>query len=173
MRIEGEKIYLAPFTKEHAKNWVLWTHDEDVTRYSVMRMYTMKEELKFCEEREKESDPDECFCIFIKESDKLIGTCGLHRKNKDRDYDNEFSVGLVIGEKDEWGKGYGTDAMKTLLKYTKDTYGPRPIYLTVDIPNIPAQKVYKKCGFEIVKKREDEKRINSGGEHYLMRIELT
>ena len=47
MRIEGEKIYLAPFTKEHAKHWVLWTHDEDVTRYSVMRMYTMEEELKF------------------------------------------------------------------------------------------------------------------------------
>jgi RimJ/RimL family protein N-acetyltransferase len=172
MKLEGEKIYLRPFTKEFAADWVRWTQDEDVIRYSVMRSYTMEEELKYLEEREKTKDPDDHnFSIFLKENDKIIGNCGVHKGNNKNFPDKTF-VGIVIGEKDEWGKGYGTDAMTTLLKYIKENMDLKEVYLNVDIPNIAAQNCYKKCGFEIVTKEKAPERINSGGEHYVMKVDL-
>jgi len=173
MKLEGERIYLKPFTKEYAADWVRWTQDEEITRYSVMRPYTMEEELKFCEEREKNPDPNELtFSIFLKENNKIIGNCGIHRSKNKKLPDKTF-VGLIIGEKDEWGKGYGTDVTKTLLKYIKEEMGKTEVFLNVDIPNIAAIKCYEKCGFKIYKKEKAPERVNSNGEHYIMRAELT
>lgn len=172
MRLEGKKIYLKPFSKEYAADWVRWTQDEDVTRYSVLRPFTMEEELIFCEEREKNTEPNEkTFSIFIKKNNKIIGNCGVH-KSKNIHHPDKIFVGIVIGEKDEWGKGYGTDAMKTLLKFVKEKLHLKDVYLNVDIPNVAAQKCYKKCGFKIVTKEKAPERTNSGGEQYLMKIEL-
>jgi RimJ/RimL family protein N-acetyltransferase len=172
MKLEGEKIYLKPFTKKYAADWVRWTQDEEVTRYSVMRSYTLEEELKFIEEREKNPDPDLILGIFLKENDKIIGNCGTHKPDNKK-YAGKTFVGIIIGEKNEWGKGYGTDAMKTLLKYAKEKLGLKEVYLNVDIPNIPAQKCYKKCGFKIFAKEKAPERKNSGGEHYVMRVDLS
>lgn len=170
MRIEGEKIYIKPFTKEYAADWVRWTRDEDVIRYSVMRSYTIEEELEYLEEKEKNPDGSVHLSIFLKENNKIIGNCGIH-PGKD-DLADKTCVGLVIGEKDEWGKGYGTDAMKTLLRYLKEEKGVTEAYLNVDTLNIPAQRVYEKCGFEIVEKRHNPERTNSNEEEYVMRANL-
>ncbi len=172
MRLEGGRVYLKPFTREYAEHWVRWTQDEDVIRYSVMRSYTMEEELEHLEEREKNKNAyDQNFSIFIKENDKIIGNCGVH-PSKIKEFPDVITVGLVIGEKDEWGKGYGTDAMKTLLKYVKNKLNLREVYLSVDIPNLPAQKVYKKCGFEEVGVYDNPERTNSNGKSIIMKIKL-
>ena len=172
MRLEGEKVYLKPFTKEYAADWVRWTQDADVTRYSVLRPYSLEEELIFCEGREKNPDPiEKTFSIFLKKNNKIIGNCGIHKSNN-ISYPDKIFVGLVIGEKDEWGKGYGTDAMRTLLKHIRETRGQIEVYLNVDIPNVAAQRCYEKCGFKIVKKEKAPDRIHSGGEQYIMRVEL-
>lgn len=170
MKLEGEKVYLKPFTKEYAADWVRWTQDEEVTRYSVMRPYTLEEEIKFLEERKKAKPKDLIFSIFLKENDKIIGNCGIHQH--DEKFPGKVSVGLMIGEKTEWGKGYGADTIKTLLKYIKEEMGEKEVYLNVDIPNIAAIKCYEKCGFEIFKKEKAPERVNSNGEHYIMRAEL-
>jgi RimJ/RimL family protein N-acetyltransferase len=172
MRLEGKKVYLKPFTKEYAADWVRWTQDEEVTRYSVMRSYTMEEEMKYLEKKEKNPNfGDFHFSIFIKKNNKIIGNCGIHKSNN-INYPDKTFVGIVIGEKDEWGKGYGSDAMKTLLKYIKETMMLKEVYLNVDIPNIAAQNCYKKCGFEIVAKEKAPDRTNSNGEQYVMKVEL-
>jgi len=172
MKLEGKTVYLKPFTKEYAADWVRWTQDEEVTRYSVMRSYTMEEEMKFLDEREKNPDPlEQNFSIFIKKNNKIIGNCGIHKSNNPNNPGKTF-VGLIIGEKEEWGKGYGTDAMKTLLKFIKEKMRKKEAYLSVDIPNIAAQKCYKKCGFKILTKEKAPERTNSGGEQYIMKVDL-
>ena len=50
--------------------------------------------------------------------------------------------------------------------------GKKEVYLNVDIPNIVAQRCYKKCGFEIIKRQKAPERVNSNGEQYVMRAEL-
>ncbi len=51
--------------------------------------------------------------------------------------------------------------------------GLKEVYLNVDIPNIAAQNCYRKSGFEIVTKEKAPERINSDGEHYVMKVDLT
>lgn len=170
MKLEGKKVYLKPFTKKYAADWVRWTQDEEVTRYSVMRPYTLEEELKYLEDLKKDTNPDLTLSIFLKENDKIIGNCGIHYNHK---YTlGKIGVGLIIGEKDEWGKGYGTDTIKTLLKYIKENMDTSEVFLSVDIPNVAAIRCYEKCGFKIYKKEKAPERTNSNGEHYIMRAEL-
>ena len=57
-------------------------------------------------------------------------------------------LGIVIGEKDCWGKGYGTDAMLTLCGFGFTQMNLHRIGLRVFPENQRAVTCYEKCGFE-------------------------
>jgi len=59
------------------------------------------------------------------------------------------TIGIMIGEKDCWGKGYGSDAITTLLRYCFEELGMRRVDLITDSENHRAQHAYKKCGFRV------------------------
>ena len=83
------------------------------------------------------------FGIFTKEN-KLIGGIDL------RDIDNiqrTASLGIVIGEKEHWSKGYGTEAMNIILGYAFRELGLRRVSLTVFEYNPRAIHCYEKVGF--------------------------
>ena len=85
MKLEGEKIYLKPFTVEHAENFCRWSCDKQVCRYLTVQPKTLEEELEFIANREKETNPDTILAIHLKENDKHIGNCGVHKsKIKDK-----------------------------------------------------------------------------------------
>lgn len=54
---------------------------------------------------------------------------------------------ILIGEKDYWGKGYGTDAMMFFLNYLFNELGLNRVYLYTQSYNRRAYASYKKCGF--------------------------
>ncbi len=84
------------------------------------------------------------FGIEIVEEKKLIGTCGLF----EIDYPNrKAELRIKIGEKDEWGKGYGLQAVEELLKYGFNTLNLNRIWLKVLSDNIAAVRIYEKAGF--------------------------
>lgn len=56
-------------------------------------------------------------------------------------------VSIMIGERDFWSGGYGTDAMQTLLSYLFDQLGLHRIGLTVHASNERARRSYAKSGF--------------------------
>ncbi|MBV9282234.1 MAG: GNAT family N-acetyltransferase [Chloroflexi bacterium] len=56
-------------------------------------------------------------------------------------------VSIQIGEPDYWGGGYGTDAMRTLLRYLFGQLGLHRVSLNVHASNLRAQRSYKKNGF--------------------------
>ena len=71
---------------------------------------------------------------------KVIGHISLEqRRNKWRE------IQIVIGEKNQWGKGYGTKAIKILIAKAKNL-GVK-IYLEVRPNNLRAIHAYEKCGF--------------------------
>jgi RimJ/RimL family protein N-acetyltransferase len=73
----------------------------------------------------------------------LIGACGLW------DWDDALSLRLAIaiGEKSEWGKGYGRDAVGTLLDYAFRHRNAHKVWLEVLADNERAIRAYKSCGF--------------------------
>ncbi len=173
MKLEGGKVCLKPILKKHLPLFLKWFADEEVARHTqIIPPTTMQEELEWY--KKTKSDPDETgFSIYIKNTTKPIGNCGIHANAKRKDkYKGETFIGILIGERKEWNKGYGTDAIKTLLDYCKKVRGEKAVYLSVDTANKRAQHAYEKCGFKVIEKKHNPERIYSNREEYIMKANL-
>lgn len=82
---------------------------------------------------------------FAIEADGLfIGQCALFN------FDNvarRCELGITIGDKNYWGRGYGTDAVRVLIDYGFRHHNLHRIYLTVNSTNLRAIGAYRRCGF--------------------------
>jgi RimJ/RimL family protein N-acetyltransferase len=61
----------------------------------------------------------------------------------------EAEIGITIGERDYWSKGYGADAVKTLVRVIFRATGFRRIYLKTLDWNARAQRSFEKAGFRV------------------------
>ncbi len=77
---------------------------------------------------------------------KHIGNCSYYNTSETR---GEAELGIMIGNRDYWDKGYGTDAVTTLVNYIFRQTNLKRIYLKTLESNTRAQKCFPKCGFTI------------------------
>jgi len=75
---------------------------------------------------------------------KHIGNCACYNIN---DTKGEAELGIMIGNRDYWDKGYGTDAVTALLSYIFRQTKLNRIRLKTLKSNRRAQKCFEKCGF--------------------------
>ncbi len=75
---------------------------------------------------------------------KHIGNCSYYNVNKTK---GEAELGIMIGNRDYWDKGYGTDSITTLVNHIFQETTLNRIYLKTLESNIRAQKCFQKCGF--------------------------
>ena len=75
---------------------------------------------------------------------KHIGICSYHNINETK---GEAEVGIMIGNRDCWDKGYGADAVTTLLNHIYRATSLNRIYLKTIDSNHRAQRCFRKCGF--------------------------
>lgn len=87
------------------------------------------------------SDSDSMNYMIIAD-DVTIGHVSVSQRR-----DNWSEIQIVIGEKEYWGSGYGTKAIKLAIDKAKKR-GVKNIYLEVRPTNIGAIKAYENCGFE-------------------------
>ncbi|MGD9117628.1 MAG: GNAT family N-acetyltransferase [Dehalococcoidia bacterium] len=83
------------------------------------------------------------FAIETREG-KHIGNCTYYGIDSDK---GEAELGIMIGDRDYWDKGYGTDAVTALLEYVFDKTKLNRLYLKTLVDNRRAQKCFTKCGF--------------------------
>ena len=144
--LTGTKVYLRPLEREDAPRLVPWINDAEVTRtlevfYRPMNLQT---ELEFIENIYK-SEHDVVLGIAVKQTDALIGATGLHRLDgKNR----RASFGIFIGEKAEWGKGYGTEVTTLMTGYAFETLNLNRVWLHVYEYNERGIWAYEKVGFK-------------------------
>jgi RimJ/RimL family protein N-acetyltransferase len=84
------------------------------------------------------------FSIRTLADDRLIGLIDLYTVYWSH---REAFMGIHIGERDYWGKGYGTDALRVLLRYAFDELNLQRVSLSVLEGNERAVRSYEKCGF--------------------------
>jgi RimJ/RimL family protein N-acetyltransferase len=78
------------------------------------------------------------------EAGQHIGNLSLMHINwKDR----TAELGIVIGDKSQWGKGYAQDAIQTLLAFAFGEMNLNRVYLRVYADYTLAINAYHKCGF--------------------------
>ncbi|MBK8047376.1 MAG: GNAT family N-acetyltransferase [Anaerolineales bacterium] len=80
----------------------------------------------------------------IEVDDRFIGQCALFRFD---DVAHTAELGITIGDKAYWGKGYGREAIALLLDYGFRLRNLRKIWLQVNADNERAQRAYRACGF--------------------------
>ena len=75
----------------------------------------------------------------------LIGNCMYYDID---DIRRQTELGILIGDRNYWNKGYGTDAVDTICKYIFESTDFKRIYLHTLIWNKRAQKSFAKSGFQ-------------------------
>ncbi|NOH01483.1 MAG: GNAT family N-acetyltransferase [Chloroflexi bacterium] len=143
--IYGKRVRLRANERGDLKKFHEWVNDPEVTRGLALYLpMSMADEEKWFD---AQRDPNEKpFAIEIRKGRvwKLIGNCGVfgieltHRSGE---------LGIMIGEKSEWDKGYGAEVMTLLLRHCFGTLNLNRAFLRVYADNVRAVRSYEKAGF--------------------------
>ncbi|MDA1279138.1 MAG: GNAT family N-acetyltransferase [Chloroflexi bacterium] len=77
-----------------------------------------------------------------------IGNCMYYDINTEK---SQCELGIMIGDRDYWGKGFGTDVVRSMLKHIFSTTELERVYLHTLTHNLRAQKSFSKAGFRTVR----------------------
>jgi len=144
--ITGSKVKLRPKRLTDALNDYAWQADPDLARLDAVSplniaypAYLLAYAVEFCRPSSKR-------CHFAIETmdGKHIGNCIYYGIDGAK---GEAELGIMIGNRDYWDKGYGTDAVTVLVNHIFRQTKLNRIYLKTLELNHRAQKCFQKCGF--------------------------
>lgn len=161
LNLVGEKVALGPLRRDLVPVYTRWINDFEVTRgLTLLPPLTLESEEAWYEGASKGRNQSH-FTVYERASLLPIGSSGLF----DIDHRNQTAeLGLMLGEKDCWGKGYGTETVCLLLDYGFTGLGLHNIMLSVFSFNERAIRAYTKAGFRLIGRRREAWRL--GGEAY-------
>jgi RimJ/RimL family protein N-acetyltransferase len=146
--IRGERVYLRPAERSDLPTFVRWFADAETTRHLAVRapFSEAMEEEWFKGVVEGQGEKQYHFVICLVGDGRSIGTADL----RDLDFENGVAAfGISIGEKGEWSKGYGTDALLAICDFGFGQLRLERIWLDVYEPNARARRSYEKAGFTL------------------------
>ncbi len=144
--IRGQKVVLREKKLEDAANDYAWGCDSELARLDATQPLKVSysdylvgyaDELRYQSPRRRQLAIDTL-------DGRHIGNCMYYDIDQRR---GEAELGIMIGDRDYWDKGYGSDAVTTLLNHIFETTRLERIYLKTLEWNVRAQKCFEKCGF--------------------------
>jgi RimJ/RimL family protein N-acetyltransferase len=142
--LETDRIYLRILTiSDVTQKYCDWLNDNEVTKYLETHYMTID---KLYEYVSKNIDNKNCilFGIFDTKNNEHIGNIKLEPINYSEGY---TELGIMIGNKNYWGKNIGYDSIKLMMKYCFNILKLNEIQLGVHVENKRAIKLYQKLGF--------------------------
>ncbi|MBI3511412.1 MAG: GNAT family N-acetyltransferase [Bacteroidetes bacterium] len=143
---ETERTGLRPVTADDATpEYLSWLNDPEVTVGLETGIFpSSAASLEAFLDHVSKSKSDVMFAIIDKEKKKHIGNIKLGNINW---VHRNGELGILIGDKNSWGKGFGKDACVLLVKYAFEKLNLHKVWLTVFSNNETAVELYKKLGF--------------------------
>ncbi len=144
---DGELVRLTHIQRDDLPAFMRWFRDDEIQSLidiDVIVPVTDEAEQEFYEHAVRKSDDAFYFSIRTLEGDLLIGNCslfGINHKNRSAEF------GIVIGEKEYWGKGYGSDAARVILRFAFAEANLNRVQLEAFGYNMRAIRSYEKVGF--------------------------
>jgi RimJ/RimL family protein N-acetyltransferase len=131
-----------------AEAFCKWSRDSEYWRLlgsDIASLWSVNKTKEWIEKELFKEEPNNfLFTIRTLQDDTLIGEIGLDGIEWSH---GEAFVGIGLGERDYWGKGYGTDAMRIILHYAFTELNLRRVSLDVFEYNPRAIRSYEKAGF--------------------------
>lgn len=145
--IYGKRLRLRAVERGDVPKFHEWVNDPEVTRgLSMYIPFSLTDEENWFESLAKRDMREKPLAIEMRKgkSWRLIGNCGTFGID---DVNRSAELGIMIGEKSEWNKGYGAEAMTLLLMHGFETLNLNRIFLRVYTENVRAVRSYEKAGF--------------------------
>ncbi|MFX0082807.1 MAG: GNAT family N-acetyltransferase [Candidatus Hodarchaeota archaeon] len=145
--LKGDRVILGPIKRDYIETYLKWMNNPELTQYLLIYRPLTREMEEDWYNSLKNRENFFIFAILIydqNKNEKLIGNCSI-----DVNWQNRVGTcGIMVGETENQGKGYGTEAMKLLVEYGFNTLNLNRIQLETYDFNIRALKSYKKVGFK-------------------------
>ena len=150
--IYGDQVRFRAIEKEDLPYYVKWLNDPEVRQgLSMITPLSMADEEDWFEEHQKKPPFEKPLAIEIqpdpqKDAWVFVGNCGFFGIDW---VSRSAEIGIHIGEKKYWDKGFGTKAMRLLLKHGFESLNLHRLWLRVFEYNQRAIRAYEKTGFTL------------------------
>jgi RimJ/RimL family protein N-acetyltransferase len=161
-KLIGELCYLSPCDREDAERWTTWDNDLEVSlplgseAHATIGLDKNRENLE-----NLIHNGNHVFNIVDLATDQAIGRCMLDGIDL---VDRRAMLGIDIGDKSYWGRGYGQESVRLLVDYGFNLLNLNSIMLGVFEFNERAQACYRKVGFKEIGRRRQARIV--GGRKY-------
>jgi RimJ/RimL family protein N-acetyltransferase len=144
--VRGRHVFLRPFEPSDAEAYRRWCADPEVVRLgSLGPPLSLVQAERRIERLADDHGKDQfAFVICLLTDERPIGEASLFKLDRAH---GSAELGIFIGERDEWGNGYGTDAVNALVDFGFRELRLERIHLEVWTENPRAIRAYEKAGF--------------------------
>jgi RimJ/RimL family protein N-acetyltransferase len=153
--VRGTKVALTPRQRENVPTYWKWICDPEVNTglTDVGACVSIENEYEWYDNNVAKAGAGSVnFDIHEANGMRLVGDCALF------DIDHAAGtaeLGLIVGEKDCWNRGYAAETVALLARYAFDVLGLGSVILHVYDFNERAVAAYRKAGFREVGRRRD------------------
>jgi RimJ/RimL family protein N-acetyltransferase len=146
--LRGQRVSLRPLTPGDLDGpYVEWLNDAEVTRYLETGTFpSTREMLAEYVRRVTTDERNVMLAVIANDTGRHIGNVKLgpihwvHRT---------AAMGIMIGEKASWGRGYGREAVSLIVQYGFFRLGLHRITLGVFADHAAAIRIYERLGFKV------------------------
>ena len=144
--LNNKRISLVPFEEKYiTAEYKSWVNDNEVTEHLMGGAYYYNEEELYAYYKKNLDSSDIFFAIIENETQRYIGTARIYNIN----WINKTAVrGIMLGDKDVWGKGYGIEVINLISQYAFNTLNLNKLRSATLVENIGIHKVNQKAGYQ-------------------------
>lgn len=149
MQIQGQRIFLRPLQEEDVgEDYLGWMRDSLVIRYIESRGQTQTlDTLRTFVCNMNASPRDHLFGIFLVQRGDHIGNIKIGNV---REPHRSADLGLIIGRRSAWGRGYGTEAIALATRYAFQQLGLNKLWAGMYAENLGSYHAFIKAGYREV-----------------------
>ncbi len=157
--VRGPRVSLGVLEEGDVERFTRWMNDLEVTlnlgNFGIVP--TPESELEWLRKIQNE-EKSRLFAIVLNRGARHIGNCGLHEIDH---HSRHATLGIAIGEKDCWDRGYGREAVRLLCDFGFNVLSLHSIRLTVFDFNVRGIRAYQAVGFRDVGRLHEAWRFGS------------
>lgn len=146
VKIQGKRLHLRALSPEDVtQSYLDWMRDPQVNRYLESRFSTHTlESLRSFVIAMNESPDNYLFGVFLELQGEHIGNIKIGSISQ---HHRHADVGLIIGAKATWGKGYATEAIRLVTRHAFGQLGLNKLYAGMYAENAGSARAFLKAGY--------------------------